>query len=149
MPSMYIPKSANHGLYFLTFTVKNWYYVLDRHDRWEILADSLKFCQENKNLQINEFVFMLNHIHLIVGEQDVSGFIRDFKRFTSSKIRKNIQETEPPVETLFLDDNGMFEFWRRQSVPKSIESEKFYLQKAAYIRDNPVRKKYVMREEDW
>ena len=86
MPSMYIPKSANHGLYFLTFTVKNWYYVLDRHDRGEILADSLKFCQENKNLQINEFVFMLNHIHLIVGEQDVSGFIRDFKRFTSSKI---------------------------------------------------------------
>ncbi|MEA1937098.1 MAG: hypothetical protein U9N04_03230 [Patescibacteria group bacterium] len=38
MPSIRISQELNEGIYFLTFTVKNWYYVLDRHYRWNIIA---------------------------------------------------------------------------------------------------------------
>lgn len=46
MPSVKISKESNSGIYFLTFTVNKWYYLFDRHNRWDILADSLKYCQK-------------------------------------------------------------------------------------------------------
>ena len=95
MPSVRISKESNKAIYFLTFTVKNWYYVLDRHNRWNILADSLKFFKANKCLKIFGYVFMTNHIHLLIQSPDAMGFVRDFKKFTARKILENIQKTEP------------------------------------------------------
>ena len=57
MPSIRIKTELNDQLYFLTFTIKNWYYILDRHNRFTILLDSLKFCQKNKGLQIYAWVY--------------------------------------------------------------------------------------------
>ncbi len=102
MPSVKIHKEFNAGAYFLTFSVKNLYYFFDRNYRWNTLADSLKYCQKEKQLKIHAFVFMLNHIHLIVSSSDVSGFVCDFKKFTSKEFRKNIESTEPNVLKLFF-----------------------------------------------
>jgi len=55
MPSARVSKEENCGVYFLTITVKNWYYVLDRYYRWNILANSLKYLKENKNLKLFNF----------------------------------------------------------------------------------------------
>jgi hypothetical protein len=38
---------------------------------------------------------MLNHIHLIAKSDDMIGFVRDFKTFTSKELKKNILSTEP------------------------------------------------------
>jgi len=64
MPSIRVPKELKEEIFFLTFTVYRWYYLFDRHNRWDILIDSLKYCQANKGLKIYHFVFMLNHLHL-------------------------------------------------------------------------------------
>jgi len=88
MPSARIPKSYNDGTYFLTLTVKNWYYIFDRHNRFNILADSIKHCQTNKRLKLYAYVFMLNHMHLIASAPDTAAFIRDFKKFTSRRYRR-------------------------------------------------------------
>ncbi len=82
MPSRRVPVDLNAGTYFVTLTVQRWYYLFDRHDRWPILADSIRYGQERKGLELNGYVFMLNHIHLIVTSPDVAGFLRDFRRFT-------------------------------------------------------------------
>jgi len=42
MPSVRISKEFTSGIYYLTFTVKNWYYLFDRHNRFEILANMPK-----------------------------------------------------------------------------------------------------------
>jgi len=42
---------------------------------------------------------MLNHIHLIVKSEDMIGFVRDFKTFTSKELNKNIIETEPNISS--------------------------------------------------
>ena len=149
MPSVRIPKEFNNGIYFLTFTVKKWYYLFDRKYRWNIIADSLKYCRQHKGLKIYGFVFMLNHIHLIVSSPDVSGFVRDFKKFTSKEFHKNISKTEPNVLKLFMGENGKYEFWEKTNMPKYLEAEKFFLQKLNYIHENPVRKTYVLKPEDW
>ena len=102
MPSVRINKELNKGIYFLTFTVNRWYYLFDRHNRWDILLESLKYCQEKKKgIKIYHWVFMLNHIHIMVKSNDVIGFVRDFKTFTSKELKKNIVATEPNILKLF------------------------------------------------
>ena len=149
MPSIKISKEMDHKPFFLTMTVKNWYYLFDRHSRWEILLKSLRFCQKNKNLKVSAWVFMMNHIHLIVQSDDVSGFVRDFKTFTSKEIKKNLLATEPNVLDIFLDADGKYELWQKTNMPKAIETGAFFQQKVEYIEHNPVRKTYVKRPEDW
>jgi REP element-mobilizing transposase RayT len=149
MPSPRIPKDLNDRIYFMTFTVKNWYYLFDRHYRWNILANSLKYCQASKGLKLYGFVFMLNHIHLVASSADVAGFVRDFKKYTSKELQKNILQTEPNILKLFLDENGRYEFWSKTNMPKIIETEKFLYQKMEYIHANPVRKNYVAQADHW
>ncbi len=149
MPSLRVATELNAGTYYLTLTVQRWYYLFDRHDRWQIISDSLRYCQDNKGLELNGYVFMLNHIHLIATSSDMAGFLRDFKRFTSSKLRVNLEDTEPSVLKLFLDAQGRYQLWMETNTPKKIENPAFYAQKLNYIHQNPVRKGYVNCPEHW
>jgi putative transposase len=149
MPQVKINNQAKEGSFYLTLTIKNWYYIFDRYNRWEILADSLQYCKDNKGLKLFGFVFMLNHIHLVAMSKDMPGFLRDFKKFTSKRLFENIKRTEPSVPRLFLDNDGKYTFWQPSNMPKVITSEKFLNQKLSYIHNNPVRKRYVDKPEDW
>jgi REP element-mobilizing transposase RayT len=135
MPSIRVNKELNEGTYFLTFTVKNWYYIFDRHNRFQILSNSIQYCQKNKDLKLYAY------------------FVRDFKKFTSKEIQKNIIATEPSILKLFQVQNRgtepAYEFWQKTNMPKLIESEKYFFQKANYIHENPMRKQYVANPEYW
>lgn len=149
MPSPRVPKEHNSAVYFLTLTIKNWYYIFERHNRFQILANSLIHCQRHKQLKIHAYVFMLNHLHLIISSPDVIGFLRDFKKFTSKEVQKNIIAFEPSVLKLFKNSKDSYDFWQPSNMPKIIESENFLEQKTEYIHHNPVRKQYVKNPEDW
>ena len=149
MPSRRVAAELNAGTYYLTLTVQRWYYLFDRYNRWQIMSDSIRYCQDNKGLELNGYVFMLNHIHLIVTSPDMAGFLRDFKRFTTAKFKANLETTEPSVLKLFIDAQGSYRFWMETNAPKKIENPAFYLQKLNYIHENPVRKGYVCRPEHW
>jgi putative transposase len=47
------------------------------------------------------YVFMLNHIHLIIKSKHAAGFFRDFKKYTTKKFIENIKKFEPEVSGLF------------------------------------------------
>lgn len=148
MTSPRVKNELNSGIYFLTCSVKNLYYIFDRHNRWDILLQSLKYFQQEKGLKIYAWVFMLNHIHLLVERNDVSGFLRDFKKFTSKKLKESILAHEPTVLKIFQEDEN-FHFWENTNMPQKIETMHFFKQKYNYIHDNPVRKRYVKNKEDW
>ena len=149
MPSRRVPMDLNNGTYFLTLTVQRWYYLFDHHHRWQILADSIRYCQDHKGLELNGYVFMLNHLHLIVTSPDIAGFLRDFKRFTSKQLKENLAVTEPSVLKLFIDSDGIYRLWMETNAPKKVEHPDFYVQKLNYVHENPVRKGYVARAEHW
>ncbi len=75
MPSVRISEELTSGNDYLTFTVRNWYYIFDRHNRFQILSDSLKYCQKNKGVKIYAYIFMINHLHLIASGNDMIGFV--------------------------------------------------------------------------
>jgi REP element-mobilizing transposase RayT len=148
MPSVRITKELKDKVYFVTFTVHNWYYLFDRHHRFEILEDSFVFCQKNKGLKIYAFVFMLNHLHFSGSAPDMIAVIRDMKTYLAKNLKKNISETERNLLKLFEKD-GEYRFWKETNFPKIIESQEFLHQKIEYIESNPVRKQYVLYPEDW
>lgn len=123
--------------------------MFDRHNRWNILGDAILFAQTQRELKLYGYVFMLNHIHLLVSSPDMISFVRNFKRHTSRELYKNIQQHESNVLELFLDDSGVYQFWQNTNAPKYVESESFFIQKLAYIHYNPVRKQYVDLPEYW
>ena len=149
MPIAHIPNDAADSTCFITPTVWRWYYIFDRHDRWQILADSLQFLQQRRGLEIYGFVFMLNHLHLLIRAPDVTACVRDFKRHTSRQIHKSLRRYEPSVLPLFVDETGHFRLWKPDNKPKLVETERFFLQKLNYIHENPVRKGYVEFPEHW
>ena len=148
MPSVGITAALKDQIYFVTFTVKNWYYLFDRHNRFEILEESFIYCQQNKGLKVYAFVFMLNHLHFIASANDLGAVIRDMKKFLSKEIKKNLLVTEPTVLKIFGQD-GSYHLWQDTNYPKLIETSDFFQQKTDYIHFNPVKKGYVHNPEDW
>jgi putative transposase len=79
----------------------------------------------------------------------MAGFLRDFKRFTSKRLKENLEATESTVPRLFVDAEGSYELWMDTNAPKKIVDPAFYVQKLNYVHENPVRKNYVAWPEHW
>ncbi len=74
--------------YYLTLTVAGWADVFTRLNHKNAIIESLKYCQENKGLNVFAYCLMTNHLHMIVNTNKpylLKDTIRDFKRYTSQK----------------------------------------------------------------
>ena len=149
MPSPRIIKELKDRIYFVTFVIKNWYYVFDCHNRFQLLEDSFIYCQKYKNLKIYGFVFMINHLHFIAQAPDLAEVIRDMKTHLSKEMQKNIIATEPEVLKLFKTTGSGYSFWEASNFPKLIQTEEMFEQKMNYMHYNPVKKEFVNYLEDW
>lgn len=81
--------------HFVTLTVVGWIDVFIRKNHKLTIIDSLKFCQKEKGLILFGYCIMSSHIHLIATTNSnftLSEVIRDFKKFTSKAIVKQINE---------------------------------------------------------
>lgn len=143
------------GLHFITCTVHQWVDVFTRIAYVDILLDSLRFCQKEKGLKIHAWVLMTNHIHLIISSdgEELSNIIRDFKKFTASRIVKAIETNDKESRKrwmlwLFKKDNGIW-FWEAGYHAKEIISQTFCDHKVEYIHMNPVKAGIVHKEEEY
>ncbi len=140
------------GLYFVTFTVIHWIDLFIRKEYKELLINSLQHCQEQKGLVVHAFVIMTSHVHLIVsrrenGEQ-LSGIIRDFKKYTSAKLIKAVKEIPESRREWLLrafekagnnnPNNSRYQLWVQDNHPVELVSLKFVKQKLDYLHNNPV-----------
>ena len=144
-----------HGTYFITCTVHQWVNVFTRTEYIDILLDSLKFCQTNKGLLIFGWVIMSNHIHLIVGtkKEKLSDIIRDFKKFTASKvvqaIETNSKESRKNWLLWLLKKDDAIWFWEEGYHGEEVRTKEFFDSKLRYIHLNPVRAGIVQKEEEY
>ena len=149
------------GVYFLTFQIVGWVDIFTRKIYRDIVLDSLNYCIQSKGLVIYAFVIMSNHIHLLVESktEDLSGTIRDFKKFTSKKFIEIIESGGESRERWMLDifrkatlkhnRNKNYQVWTHDNHAELIYTEKFIDQKLDYIHDNPVRSGFVVHPEDY
>jgi REP element-mobilizing transposase RayT len=151
-------QAATH---FLTFQVIDWVDIFSRQIYRDIVLDSFKFCRLEKGLQLWAYVIMTNHVHCILSakNENLSDLIRDFKRFTATKILETIHETNESRKDWMLkrfefaarhhSRNGKYQFWTHENHPIELESHSFLSQKLNYIHMNPVRAGWVDKPEDW
>ena len=143
------------AVHFVTFTVHQWVDVFTRDLYREELIKNLKYCKENRGLEIFAWVIMTNHCHLIVRarNEDLSDIIRDFKKFTAKKILSLIENNPFESRNIWIGkmlriDNRIW-FWEGGYHGEEIYSKQFYDTKVNYIHMNPVRAGWVEKEEDF
>ncbi|MBU4257219.1 transposase [Patescibacteria group bacterium] len=158
MPTPRIKQENENLTHFLTFTIIEWIDIFTKPEYFHIIIDSFKYCQKNKGLLLYEYVIMTNHTHLILKAAEgykLSQIISDFKKYTTREILKQLEKDNRRyilnlLRNSFTKKKGCEnQIWQRENYPEAIESEKFLNQKVNYIHNNPVKKEYVVKPEDW
>jgi REP element-mobilizing transposase RayT len=149
------------GVYFLTFQIVDWIDVFTRQIYRDIIIDSLNYAIKNKNLQLFAFVIMSNHVHLIVQSENgqLSGTVRDVKKFTCKKIIETIQSIPESRKDWMLhrfsfkaaqhSRNKIYQVWTHENHAVHLYSAKFIREKIDYIHNNPVRAGIVEKPENY
>lgn len=155
--------------YFVSFAVFNWIDLFIRNEYKEILLDSLKFCQSNKGLEVYAWCIMTSHVHLIIGTHSnkMEDILRDFKSFTSRKLRLTIEENpaESRKECLPRFSRGMlkmmydagltnsnnrgFQLWQQHNHPVELSTNEMIDQRLHYVHYNPVESGIVSNPHDY
>lgn len=149
-----------HEYNFMTSSIVKGLPVFESEEVKMILINSLKFCQENKGLEIAGWVLMINHFHLIARAAEgkkLSGIMRDFKRFTATQLKNYFFEKDPehPYVEAFKKralsnrKNNQFQIWEEGLYAHILNSDKRFYQKLEYIHSNPVRARLVAKPEDY
>ena len=127
-----------------------------RNEYKGILVANLKFCQENKGLEIFAWCIMTNHVHLIIRAASnilLSDILRDYKKFTSKALidafANNYQESRKEWLLKQFKTSEGFRFWRGDNQPIELWSNEVIDQKIDYIHQNPVEEGLVFKPEDY
>ncbi|WP_452598216.1 REP-associated tyrosine transposase, partial [Pontimicrobium sp. MEBiC01747] len=150
------------GLYFVSFATVNWIDVFTRQVYFNVLVDSINYCRKEKGMELYCYCFIPSHIHLIFrsSNNQPSELLRDFKRYTSKKVMKTIENNPQESRREWL--LWMFEragkknttttkhqFWQHHNKPIELWSEQVIKQKIDYIHNNPVEAGFVVNAIDW
>ena len=141
--------------YFVTTTAHNFLPIFRNEKDYRTGVESLAFCVRKYSVRVAAFVFMPNHWHGVLwreGGFDISGFMRDFKRYTSVQIRNRLiqdEEAAPFVTGSSSTGRKTFKIWKNRYDLVAITSQDVYKTKVNYIHYNPVRKALVKQPEDW
>ena len=153
--------SEQDGLHYVTFQIVRWIDIFTRKVYRDIVIESLRFCQQNKGLEIYAFVIMSNHIHLLIRSEtgELSNTIKEFKSFTAKKILEvantEIESRSEWVMNLFEFSakqhkrNEKYQVWTHENHAEIVYGNQFMDSKIKYIHENPVRAGIVERAEDY
>ena len=158
MPTPRIHKEDKNKIHFLTFTTIEWIDIFTKPEYFDLMIDTFKQCRKNQGLLLYGFVIMANHLHCIVSAKEgcyLEDIVASFKKFTTSQTKKLLEKDNRKYISALIKSsyakkkNTSFQIWQRENYPEIIKSEKFFLQKLNYIHNNPVKKSYVTKPEDW
>ncbi len=148
-------------MYFLTFQVVDWVDIFSRKIYRDIILDSFSYCRKEKGLNVWAYVIMTNHIHCILSANhgNLPDILRDFKRFTATKIIKEINSDHESRRDWMLkrfefsarrsERNSLHQFWIHDNHAVELNTDRFIRQKLIYIHNNPVKAGWVDNPEDW
>lgn len=159
------------AMHYLTFTVVDWVDVFSRKIYRDIVIESLRFCQQNKGMNLTGYVIIrmaapTNHIHIICQSDkgNLSDLIRDFKKYVAQMIinqikigpesradwmLKRFESGGVPLAAKSNLRNSNLQFWQVNNHPEEIFTEPFMWSKINYIHMNPVRAGLVLKASDY
>ena len=149
-------------VYFFTFQVVGWVDIFSRKIYRDIVLDSLSYCRQNKGLVLYAYVIMTNHVHAIMQSKnsDLSGLVRDFKKFTSKRILEevstnNLESRKEWLEIVFKyhakynKRSKGIQLWTHENHAIELSSNDMIDSRVNYIHQNPIRAGWVEKAEDY
>lgn len=151
------------GVYFVSFAVIDWVDVFTRNEYKNIILDSLRYCQQEKGMEIFAWCIMTNHVHLVfrsVNGEKPELLLGDFKRFTSNSVVKAIQSNPQESRKEWLLEKFKdaaqkscnvkhYQLWQHNNKPIELWSNKVIDEKINYIHQNPVEEGLVFKAEEY
>ena len=124
--------------FFVSFATWQRRPILQSHTLSDLLLDVMRENRKKQRFQLHEFVFMRDHVHLIITPAPIASLekaIQFIKGGFSYRAKK---------EAAFQG-----EIWQKGFNERRIKDEIEYQQQAQYIRTNPVQARLVDRAEDY
>jgi putative transposase len=128
------------------------------HQYYLIIIESLKYVLSKYHTSLFAYVLMPSHIHLVIAmpeKKSISDIIRDFKKYTSTKIRQQLEKDgkNDIIERLHANAKGkqnqVFKLWMDRFDDLVIINDKMLQIKMDYIHNNPVNAGLVNQPEQW
>jgi putative transposase len=145
--------------YFITYTLVRWIKLFQVPEYANIVIDTIRYCQANKELELFAYCIMPSHVHLMARSPHVllSGITRDIKKYSSFRILEHMKNNPGYDEYLSIfgqeaskiKRNRYYKVWQDGYHPEVIISNKFFYQKLEYIHNNPVTDGLVENSEDF
>lgn len=141
-----------YNIFFITTTCYKWFHLLNIGDGMDIIIESLLFCCKKYQASILAYVLMPNHIHLLIhfidGKNRVN-FMRDFKKFTATQIRKEVEKTDTKLleKIRYRKGKQVFKIWQDRFDELYLESKELLELKMDYIHNNPLQEHWNLVKE--
>ncbi|WP_282057156.1 REP-associated tyrosine transposase [Maribacter luteus] len=148
--------------YFVSFATVYWIDIFTRQEYFNILLESIDHCRKEKGMELYDYCFMPNHVHLIFRDsnEDPMNLLRNFKKHTAKKTLKAIQENATESRKKWLlwmfkkagkqkGNISKYQFWQHNNKPIELWSTAVIKQKIEYIHNNPVLSGFVTNAIDW
>ena len=142
--------------HFMTSSVVAWLPAFSYPDIANIVLDSWRFLQRERDVTILAWVILENHIHWIGAAPQLARRVTEFKSFTATSILKTMKTKG--MKTLLQElayyklrhkVDQEHQLWQEGSHPQIIESAEVMWQKIEYIHNNPLRRGYVDDPTHW
>jgi len=148
------PQHTIHAAQYFTATIYEWRNVLSEDNHKDIIIESLQFLVNDKRIELNAFVIMSNHIHLIW--QALPGFTpsaiqASFMKYTAQQIKRSLIKNKPGMLDTFKVNkyDREYQIWKREPLSIELLNEAMFKQKLEYIHYNPVRAGLCNVPEDY
>ena len=129
------------------------------NDPWRyMLARSIDAAMIECQFQLVAFVFMPEHVHLLVNplqpKPDLAAFLTAIKRPYSSQIRQLLEAGSAPLlKTLTVRERPgkeVFRYWQEgPGFDRNLYMRKAILAAIDYLHNNPVKRQLVQQAVDW
>ena len=141
-------KFTNENCFFITTSCFKMKHLLFDEDCHKIIIENLKFYNKKYKARIVAYVLMINHIHFVIyfeEKNNLEDYMRDFKKYTSLKIRERIQNFKPELleEIRYEHRDQHFKVWQDRFDDIVLYTRKVCEVKIEYIHNNPLKANLV------
>jgi len=142
--------------YFMTCTIVGWLAVFTRSEAVEIILDSWRHLQRERDFRLFGYAILENHLHLVAASSRLPKDIQNFKSYTARQIvdllsRKSEKTllSQLSYQKLRHKTGSDYQVWQEGSHPKQIRDSQMMRQKIEYMHYNPVKRGYVDDPIHW
>ena len=142
--------------YYITSTIVGWVNIFTNEKYFRLLFDNFIFYQNKYKLEIIAYVIMKNHFHMILRSREIEKAIQSLKSYVAKLILKELNNDNNKfvleklrIEKALYKVESDYQVWQEGYHPQEMRDSFILKQKIEYIHNNPVRKGYVDKAEDW